>query len=248
MLKGWPETDRSRTGMAELEGSENCPVPVALSQLQGIREWGNSVGQPELHGIMPNFYVLFEDRLKGCLLSQDKHQGTFKVAKKTYNQNNCDLSSCSKNPLQSLQSRASSPNLGESVQEMQENGSSLNSRQGFGERRALLGHHRSWSCLTELLITLKLVTTFKALHGMGPGYLRDCLLRPTASQRSVRSHRVGLLGVPSARQCRLAIPKAFSVGAPTLWNELPPGIRQLPDLRTFRRELKTRLFHRAGLA
>ncbi|XP_058042375.1 uncharacterized protein LOC131200056 isoform X1 [Ahaetulla prasina] len=75
----------------------------------------------------------------------------------------------------------------------------------------------------------------------GPGYLRDRLLPPIASQRPVRSHRVGLLRVPSTKQCRLAAPRgrAFSVAAPALWNELPPGLRQLPDLRTFRRELKT---------
>ncbi|XP_058023921.1 uncharacterized protein LOC131190598, partial [Ahaetulla prasina] len=93
-----------------------------------------------------------------------------------------------------------------------------------------------------------LVTTFKALHGLGPGYLRDRLLLPHASHRPVRSHREGLLRVPSAKQCRLAAPRgrAFSVGAPTLWNELPPGLRQVPDLRTFRRELKTHLFIQAG--
>ncbi|XP_058042561.1 retinoic acid-induced protein 2 isoform X2 [Ahaetulla prasina] len=95
-----------------------------------------------------------------------------------------------------------------------------------------------------------LVTTFKALHGLGPGYLRDRLLLTYASHRPVRSHREGLLRVPSAKQCRLAAPRgrAFSVGAPTLWNELPPGLRQVPDLRTFRRELKTHLFIQAGLA
>ncbi|XP_058024513.1 uncharacterized protein LOC131190935, partial [Ahaetulla prasina] len=89
-----------------------------------------------------------------------------------------------------------------------------------------------------------LVTTFKALHGLGPGYLRDRLLLPYASHRPVRSHREGLLRVPSTKQCRLAAPRgrSFSVGAPTLWNELPPGLRQIPDLRTFRRELKTYLF------
>ncbi|XP_058011152.1 uncharacterized protein LOC131184144 [Ahaetulla prasina] len=95
-----------------------------------------------------------------------------------------------------------------------------------------------------------LVTTFKALHGIGPGYLRDRLLRPNTSHRPVRSHREGLLRVPSARQCRLATPRgrAFSVGAPTLWNDLPPGLRQLSDLRTFRRGLKTYLFNCAGLS
>ncbi|XP_058023146.1 uncharacterized protein LOC131190137 [Ahaetulla prasina] len=95
-----------------------------------------------------------------------------------------------------------------------------------------------------------LVTTFKALHGLGPGYLRDRLLPSSISQRPVRSHREGLLRMPSAKQCRLVAPRgrAFSVGAPTLWNELPLGLRQLPDLRTFRHELKTYLFRMAGLA
>ncbi|XP_058048302.1 uncharacterized protein LOC131202851 [Ahaetulla prasina] len=95
-----------------------------------------------------------------------------------------------------------------------------------------------------------LVLTFKALHGLGPGYLWDHLLLPVASHRPVRSHREGLLRLPSARQCRLATPsgRAFSAGAPALWNELPPGIRQLPDIRAFRCELKTLLFHRVGLA
>ncbi|XP_060542108.1 uncharacterized protein LOC132710271, partial [Pantherophis guttatus] len=95
-----------------------------------------------------------------------------------------------------------------------------------------------------------LVTTFKALHGLGPGYLRDRLLLPIASHRPVRSYREGLLRVPSARQCRLATPRgrAFSVAAPALWNDLPPEIRTIPDLQTFRRALKTHLFQLAGLA
>ncbi|XP_058024855.1 uncharacterized protein LOC131191095 [Ahaetulla prasina] len=98
-----------------------------------------------------------------------------------------------------------------------------------------------------------LVITFKALHGIGPGYLWDRLLPSVTSHhpvRPVRSHREGLLRVPSANQCRLATPRgrAFSVGAPALWNELPVGLRLIPDLRTFKRELKTFFFHQTGLA
>ena len=86
-----------------------------------------------------------------------------------------------------------------------------------------------------------LVTTFKALHGIGPGYLRDRLLPPIASHRPVRSHREGLLRVPSAKLCQLVTPRgrAFSVGAPALWNELPPEIRKISDLRVFRCALKS---------
>ncbi|XP_060539382.1 uncharacterized protein LOC132709511 [Pantherophis guttatus] len=46
-----------------------------------------------------------------------------------------------------------------------------------------------------------LVTTFRALHDLGPGYLRHHLLPQTASHQPVRSHREGLLRVPSAKQC-----------------------------------------------
>ncbi|XP_070582622.1 LOW QUALITY PROTEIN: uncharacterized protein [Erythrolamprus reginae] len=92
-----------------------------------------------------------------------------------------------------------------------------------------------------------LVMTYKALHGTGPEYLRDRLL-PHESQRPVRSHRVGLLRVPSTKQCRLAGPRgrAFSVGAPTLWNQLPPEIRIAPTLPAFRKLLKTHLCRQSG--
>ncbi|XP_058043806.1 protein FRA10AC1 isoform X2 [Ahaetulla prasina] len=97
-----------------------------------------------------------------------------------------------------------------------------------------------------VLLFIKLDIPNSSNHSL---YLRDRLLLPNTSHRPVRSHREGLLRVPSARQCHLATPRgrAFSVGAPALWNELPPGLRQLPDLRTFRRELKTHLFICAGL-
>ncbi|ETE69180.1 40S ribosomal protein S18, partial [Ophiophagus hannah] len=53
-----------------------------------------------------------------------------------------------------------------------------------------------------------LVLTFKALHGIGPGYLQETLLPIMISQCPVRSHQQGLLRVPSARQCQLAAPRA----------------------------------------
>ncbi|ETE61153.1 hypothetical protein L345_13102, partial [Ophiophagus hannah] len=40
-----------------------------------------------------------------------------------------------------------------------------------------------------------LVLTYKALHGLGPEYLRETLLPITATLSPVRSHRRGLLGV-----------------------------------------------------
>uniref|UniRef100_A0A8C6Y510 Reverse transcriptase domain-containing protein n=1 Tax=Naja naja TaxID=35670 RepID=A0A8C6Y510_NAJNA len=86
-----------------------------------------------------------------------------------------------------------------------------------------------------------LVLTFKVLRDMGPGYLRERLLPASNTNRPVRAHRRGLLGVPSATQCRLAVTRgrAYSVVAPALWNQLPLGLRLAPDLRTFHHDLKT---------
>ncbi|KAK9396615.1 hypothetical protein NXF25_019976 [Crotalus adamanteus] len=53
--------------------------------------------------------------------------------------------------------------------------------------------------------------------------------------------------VPSARQCRLAGPRgrAFSVVAPTWWNQLPPEVRTTPTLPAFKKAVKTLLFRQA---
>ena len=102
-----------------------------------------------------------------------------------------------------------------------------------GTRRSLLQHHSSKASILW--------------HSV---FLMVQLLLPTTSQRPVRSHREGLLRVPSAKQCRLVTPRgrAFSVGAPTLWNQLPPEIRRIQDLSAFRRALKTHFFQQAELA
>uniref|UniRef100_A0A8C6YEM4 Reverse transcriptase domain-containing protein n=1 Tax=Naja naja TaxID=35670 RepID=A0A8C6YEM4_NAJNA len=93
-----------------------------------------------------------------------------------------------------------------------------------------------------------LVLTFKVLHGMGPGYLRERLLPASSTNLPVRAHRRGLLRVPSATQCHLGTwGRAYSVAAPALWNLLPLELRLAPDLRTFRHELKTWLFLQCGL-
>uniref|UniRef100_A0A8C6XR48 Reverse transcriptase domain-containing protein n=1 Tax=Naja naja TaxID=35670 RepID=A0A8C6XR48_NAJNA len=85
-------------------------------------------------------------------------------------------------------------------------------------------------CLHWLPVALRvrfkvLTLTYKVLHDMGPYYLRERLLPTSNTNRPVRSHRQGLLGVPSAGQCRLAVPRrrAYSVAVPELWNQLPWG-------------------------
>uniref|UniRef100_A0A8C6XI90 Reverse transcriptase domain-containing protein n=1 Tax=Naja naja TaxID=35670 RepID=A0A8C6XI90_NAJNA len=67
-------------------------------------------------------------------------------------------------------------------------------------------------CLHWLLVVLRvrfkvLVLTYKVLHDMGPQYLRERLLPTSNANRPVQAHRQGLLGVPLAGQCRLAVPR-----------------------------------------
>jgi len=80
---------------------------------------------------------------------------------------------------------------------------------------------------------------FKCLHNMAPLYLSE-IIKTHVPTRSLRS----------GNQCLLAIPPhklslcdhAFAVGAPKLWNSLCISLRKSPDLKTFKKNLKTFLF------
>ncbi|XP_053153318.1 uncharacterized protein LOC128345436 [Hemicordylus capensis] len=88
-----------------------------------------------------------------------------------------------------------------------------------------------------------LVITFKALNGLGPGYLREHLLLYDP-YRSLRSSGEVHLQLPPVRLV-VTWNRAFSVAAPGLWNALPTDIHSLGSLLAFKRALITYLF---GLA
>ena len=91
-----------------------------------------------------------------------------------------------------------------------------------------------------------LVLTFKALNGLGPLYLWDCLF-PYSPQRALRSADQNLLRVPGPKKIKLASTRAraFSALAPAWWNALPSEIRARWELSQFRRACKTELFRQA---
>lgn len=98
----------------------------------------------------------------------------------------------------------------------------------------------------EQRITFKLCSMMHSIvNGTAPTYISD-LVTPI-SQLSGRSHlrsaAAGDYDVPRTRkrygQC------AFSVAAPSAWNDLPAHIRQLKNVSTFRRQLKGHLFREA---
>ncbi|KAF7250405.1 Vacuolar protein sorting-associated protein 13A [Varanus komodoensis] len=79
-----------------------------------------------------------------------------------------------------------------------------------------------------------LVITYKALNGLGPGYLKECL-RPYMPTRPLRSAGEALLREPSVKEIRRigTRRRAFSAVAPNLWNALPREADiNAPDLKT----------------
>ncbi|KAF7246369.1 Tryptophan synthase alpha chain [Varanus komodoensis] len=90
-----------------------------------------------------------------------------------------------------------------------------------------------------------LVMTYKALNGLGPGYLKE-RLRPYMPSHPLRSAGEALLREPSGKEIRRVATRrrAFSAVAPNLWNTLPREVRLAPSLFAFRRQAKTFLFKR----
>ncbi|KAF7248129.1 putative uncharacterized transposon-derived protein F52C9.6 [Varanus komodoensis] len=82
-----------------------------------------------------------------------------------------------------------------------------------------------------------LIMTYKALNGLGPGYLHE-RLRPYMPDRPLRSAGESLLREPSMKEIRRVSTRrrAFSAVAPNLWNSLPKEVRLAPSLLVFRRQ------------
>jgi len=90
-------------------------------------------------------------------------------------------------------------------------------------------------------VTFKLATlVYKCLNGQAPTYLAD-ICRQTGDHRSgMRSAETWILHVPRTRSTYGD--RSFAVAGPSVWNSLPPAIRD-PSLSSqgFRRLLKTPL-------
>lgn len=88
-----------------------------------------------------------------------------------------------------------------------------------------------------------LLFAFKSLHALGPPYLTQ-LLCPYVPRRSLRSSEQHLLQVRPARY-KARGERAFSVCAPSLWNQLPPTGQPAPSLSIFKIRLKTYFYSQA---
>ena len=114
---------------------------------------------------------------------------------------------------------------------------------------------KPWEHITPVLISLHwlpvsfridfkiLLLVYKALHGLAPSYLSDCLPRHVPL-RSLRSSSAELLEVPAKRKMKITKygQAAFCFYGPTAWNRLPLHLKQAASVDSFKKQLKTHLF------
>jgi len=88
------------------------------------------------------------------------------------------------------------------------------------------------------------LTTYRCLNGTAPSYLAEsiCRVADVEGRRYVRSSATTSLIIPPVRRSTLG-DRSFPVAVPRAWNSLPSVVRSASSLITFRRELKTFLYH-----
>ena len=100
-----------------------------------------------------------------------------------------------------------------------------------------------WLPVSQRIEYKVLLTTFKALHDLAPGYIAD-LVHRYVPPRSTRAGNLSLLTEIPAKYVTFG-EKSFKFCAPKLWNKLPHDLRKIDELEVFKGELKTFLFRRA---
>ena len=101
-------------------------------------------------------------------------------------------------------------------------------------------HRLHWLPVKFRIIYKVLLLTFKALNGLAPSYLRNCIEVHTP-KRDLRSSNNMKLTVPRTKQKTYG-DRSFTKAAPLMWNALSPAMRKCKDLSEFKRLLKTKLF------
>ena len=93
----------------------------------------------------------------------------------------------------------------------------------------------------EARIKFKLILlTWKCLNGLAPIYLSE-LLQYKEEIYGKRATYIKTLYPPKTNQVTCG-DRSFQKGAPDLWNKLPPELRMINKLDTFKSNLKTHLF------
>ena len=98
-----------------------------------------------------------------------------------------------------------------------------------------------WLTIDKRIQFKILLLTFKALNGTAPNYISELLHNYTPA-RTLRSQSQHLLQTPRFNTQYYG-KRAFSIAAPTLWNNLPLHIRSITSLAAFQTAVKTHLFN-----
>ena len=97
-----------------------------------------------------------------------------------------------------------------------------------------------WLPVDQRIVFKILLFTYKALNGLAPSYLSD-LVKFYAPERNLRSSSQNFLAVPFSKTKSYG-DRAFSVCAPTLWNDLPLQLTSSASFNILKSNLKTFLF------
>lgn len=131
----------------------------------------------------------------------------------------------------------------ERLQKIQNNGARIVEKKKRREHISPVLKHLHWLPINVRIEFKMLLTVFKSLTGLAPGYLLD-LLKPYRPPRALRSLNLSLLRKPLSASATYG-DRCFAVGGPELWNHLPRRLRQAVELDDFKRMLKAHLFSRA---
>ena len=102
--------------------------------------------------------------------------------------------------------------------------------------------HLHWLPIKQRIAFKILILTYKCVHGTGPQYLQNLIIRTKTNRHNRRSSTdPHLLVIPRTKYKTFA-DRSFSVAGPTLWNKLPKKIRSAKTLLSFKKDLKTHLF------
>ena len=101
-----------------------------------------------------------------------------------------------------------------------------------------------WLPVRFRIILKVILFTFKAVHGTAPTYITN-LLSFKQSRYNLRSVGNNTLARSEIKSAKTTGDRAFAVAAPLLWNALPPSLRAIDNITSFKKQLKTHLFRKA---
>ena len=95
-----------------------------------------------------------------------------------------------------------------------------------------------WLPLNQRFHFKILLFSFKAIHGIAPTYIQNLVSLKSQGTYNLTSLG-GILLASSTFRTKVTLgDRSFQVASPKLWNALPPELRDIPNLHTFKSNLK----------